>query len=180
MKVLLNDNKELLSLKRKSCLFEAILLIIMCVIVYEYDRGLSNITLLYLFPIMVIFLSSEFLIILNNYKKIDIVYYVICLILSLGLLIIPIYIVITLNINSYMFIRLIGIVLIVRNIISYLVFGNRKLCLVKNIFMVVIGTLLIIFNIYICDNLIIYLIILFVVLAIIKIIYFNRSKKALC
>lgn len=179
MKVLLNDKKELLSLKRKSCLFEAIVLIIMCIIVYEYDISLSDITLLYLFPIMVSLMSCEYIIILDNYKKIDIIYYIVSLILSLSLLIIPVYIVITKNIDSYIFIRLLGGVLIIRNIISYLVFGNRKLCFVKNIFMVVIGALLIIFNVYISNHLVSYLIILFSLLSLLKIIYFIRSKKAL-
>ncbi len=176
-KYLLEDDKEILNFKRKVSLLEGILLILMCIATYEYDRSLSTVTLLYSFPIMVIVISIENLVILDNYRKLDMKYFLSSLILSVLLLIIPTYIVITKNINPNSFMILLGITIIVRNVISYLIYNNRKISLIKNIILVILGLLIIVFNEFIVSNLVLYLIIVFAIIAILKIGYYIITKK---
>ncbi len=176
-KYLLKDNKEILNFKRKTNLLEGILLLIMSIITYEYDKSLNTITLLYSFPIMIIILSIMYISILDKYKKLDMKYFLSSLILATLLLIIPIYIVITKNINSYSFLILLGIVIIIKNIITYLIYNNKGIYMIKNIILIVFGLLLIIFNNFIINNLLIYLIITFIIISILKIVYYIITKK---
>ncbi len=174
---LTEEKQEILSFKRKTNLLEGILLLIMCIITYEYDRSLSTITLLYSFPIMIIVMSITHIMVLDKYKVLDMKYFLSSLILSILLLIIPIYIAITKNIDAYLFLILLGISLIVRNVISYLIYNNKKFSLIKNIILVLLGVLLIIFNNFIVNNLVLYLIIIFAVISILKIVYYVITKN---
>lgn len=174
---LTEEKQEILSFKRKTNLLEGILLLIMCIITYEYDRSLSTITLLYSFPIMMIVMSITHIMVLDKYKVLDMKYFLSSLILSILLLIIPIYIAITKNIDAYLFLILLSISLIVRNVISYLIYNNKKFSLIKNIILVLLGVLLIIFNNFIVNNLVLYLIIIFAVISILKIVYYVITKN---
>lgn len=156
---------------KKFMVFEGAFLILVSLLTLIFDIKLTDLTLLYLFPITLIILSLEYLAMADKNKALKTSNWIFLIIPGLYCLLVSLYVVITKNIDSSSFIVLLASTIIFKNIMYFLASSEKKIFdYIRIVFMIILSILLIIFKDIVSEDLVLYLGILFIVVGIIKII----------
>lgn len=156
---------------KKFMVFEGAFLILVSLLTLIFDIKLTDLTLLYLFPITLIILSLEYLVMADKNKALKTSNWIFLIIPGLYYLLVSLYVVITKNIDPSSFIVLLASTIIFKNIMYFLAFKEKKVFdYIRIVFMIILSILLIIFKDIVSEDLVLYLGILFIVVGIIKII----------
>lgn len=162
---------------RKFMVFEGIVLVLVSLLTLIFDIKLTDLTLLYLFPITLVILSLEYLFMADKNKALKTFNWIFLIIPGLYYLLVSLYIVITKNIDPSIFIVLLASTIIFKNIMYFLAFSDKKIFdYIKMAFMIILSILFIIFKEIISEELVLYLGILFIAIGLIKIIRYSIKK----
>lgn len=182
MKKLLNDYyltiKEKLNLERNVLLFESILMILVATIILIFDLKPTALTILYLFPLSLIFVAIKELTYADKYKELDQKRWIFIVIFGLMYLLFTFYLVINPLRDANEFVIALSCFMIFYKLTKIITKKDKCLLDYLNIgFISIISILAIIFNNYIVDNLYLYFILLYLIYGIIKLVIYFLVKK---
>lgn len=172
------DIKERLNIKKKTLLYEGLFLVIFSLLVYFFDLKIEDFTVLYLFPLALILLALKYLMIANNYKKLNMKNWIATLIESFIFLIITGYLVFNLIPTKEAFIIWLGSTVILKTITDILIYKKMHIGeLIRFLLYIALGILMIIFNAVIVEKLYLYLVIIFFIIGISDLIEYLIIRK---
>lgn len=171
--------KERNKAEKSILLIEGIILLVFSLLVLIFNLNKpSTLTILYLFPIALIFISMDNIYFASKAKEIDNKFFLIYIIESIFYLLIVLYLIFNPIKDKYFFIIILSSYIIFRNILKLFKTKVHSILEYFNIaVMIIISILCIVFNQYIINNLYLYLILFYLIYGIIKIVLYSWLNK---
>lgn len=172
-----NDIKKRLNIKKSTLLYEGLFLTLISILIYLFDLKMSEFSVLYLFPLGVLLLSIKYLLISCNYKELDMKRWVLNLVSSFVFLLFALYLVLAPISTKELFIIMLGVVIIIKNIFDLIICKKLHVMeVISFILYLIFGILLIVFNKVIVNNYL-YLVIAMFIIGICNLVYYFIIKN---
>ena len=172
-----NDIKKRLNIKKNTLLYEGLFLTLISILIYLFDLKMNEFSVLYLFPLGVVLLSIKYLLISCNYKELDMKRWVLNLVSSFVFLLFTLYLVINPISTKELFIIMLGVVVIIKNIFDLIIYKRLHVMeVISFIIYLIFGILLIVFNKVIVNNYL-YLVIAMFIIGICNLVYYFIIRK---
>lgn len=177
---LIKSIKDRIKYTKNLSLFEGILFTIVGLVSLFFDRSIGEITLLFIFPILIISMALEIFFLADRYKELDTKRWILLLVEGFLLLFGAVYFIFNPVEVASLFIKWIGILIIFRALMKLVILPNKLLeeyILIAILFLV--GLFLVLFTSTVLDVLYTIILIVFVVYGIIKIVWSLFLNKIL-
>ena len=174
---LYKELKERLDIKKSVLLFNGIIYLLVALIAYFFDFNVTKLTVLYLFPLVMVIFSIQYVSNANEYKKLDMRYWIAYCVGAIILLGCVTYLMFNIITTKALFILYLGIFIILNNLIAF--FSTKKINLIEIIKLglsTALGILLIIFHLDIIPTYYLFLILFVAVSGLVNIIEFVLIK----
>ena len=180
---LIKKIKERIKYTKNLSLFEGILFAVIGLVSLFFDRSIGQITLLFIFPILIISIALELFFLADRYKELDTKRWILLLIEGFILLFGAVYFIFNPVEMAELFIKWIGVLIIFRSLMKLVILPNK---LVEEYVLIILsfllGLALILFTSTVLNTLYTIILIVFVVYGVFKIVWsllLNKILKAM-